>query len=161
MHAHQAGPAGQDDSPRTPASERLQLEVALLVTETTAPSDDAARAAQDGSLILLAVWDADIRDYIRQCLRGQPNFQIVEARFGDDPFDIAHRLPARLVISDLALVAGDHALLRGLPVLLTGVELTEQLPAGEGIRIAFLLQPFNARRLLEAVEHLLADTANG
>ena len=161
MHAepHQAGAAGHDaDAPRTPASDRLQLEVALLVAETIAPSDEAARATQEGSLILVAVSDTDIRHYIGQCLRGQPELRIVETRSGDDPFDVAHRLPADLLITDLCLGADNHRYVRGIPLLLTGVELPERLPVGEGVRVAFLLQPFNARRLLEAVEHLLGGT---
>src|SRR3954447_21284745 len=67
---HQAGAAGHDaEAPRVPASDRLQLEIALLAAESSPMADDTERAGDGGSAILLAVSDPDIRDYIRQCLR--------------------------------------------------------------------------------------------
>ena len=150
---HQAGAAGHDaEAPRVPASDRLQLEIALLAAEPSPTADDTERAGDGGSAILLAVSDPDIRDYIRQCLRAQAELRIVESRSGDDPFDVARRLSARLLITDLPIVATDATRARGIPVLLTGAELPDHLPAGEGMRMTFLLQPFNAHRLLEAVQ---------
>ena len=156
---HQAVAAGHDaDAPRAPASDRLQLEIDLLTAERSVPAEVAERAGEGGSSILLAVSDTDIRDYIRQCLRAQRDLRIVEHRSRDDPFDVARRLPAHLLITDRSIAAEDTTRARGILVVLTGTEPPEQLPAGEGLRMAFLLQPFNARRLLEVVEHLLADS---
>jgi hypothetical protein len=158
---HQAGAAGHDSDPaRTPASERLQLEVALLAAEATVRADETDRAANGGWVIVLAVSDMDIRDYIKQCLRAQPDLRIVETRTEDDPFDVARRIQARLLISDLPFGPDDTTRARGMPVVLIGDELPERLPTGDAIRIAFLLQPFNARRLLETVEHLLAGSGS-
>jgi len=155
---HQAGAAGHDaEAPRAPASDRLQLEIALLAAAPGPTADDIERAGDGGSAILLAVSDTDIRDYIRQCLRAQAELRIVDGRSGDDPFDVARHLPAQLIITDRSLVAEDKTRARGIPVLLTGAELPDHLPVGDGIRMAFLLQPFNAHRLLEAVGHLLAS----
>lgn len=153
----QAGAAGHEpDAPRAPASERLQLEVALLAAEPAARANEMDRTEDGGSTILLAVSDTDIRDYIKQCLRAQPDLRIVETRTEDDPFDVARRVQARLLITDLPFGADDTPRARGIPVVLTGDELPERLPTGDEIRIAFLLQPFNARRLLETIEHVIA-----
>jgi len=172
---HQVSAAGHDpDTPRSPASERLQLEVVLLAAASTVQADQTKQAEDGGSPILLAVSDTDIRDYIKQCLRAQPGLRIVETRAErterterterserreDDPFDVARRIQARLLITDLP-IAADDTRARGIPVILTGDELPEQLPVGGEIRIAFLLQPFNARRLLEAVDHLLVGSGS-
>lgn len=156
---NRAGAAGHEpDAPRAPASERLQLEVALLAAEPAARAHEMERADDGGSTILLAVSDTDIRDYINRCLRAQPDVRIVETGTEDHPFDIARRLQARLLITDRPLDADDTTRARGIPAILTGDELPEQLPTGDEIRVSFLLQPFNARRLLETVEHLLAGS---
>ena len=71
-------------------------------------------------------------------------------------FDVARRVQARVLITDVPFGPDDTTRARGIPVVLTGDELPERLPTGDDIRIAFLLQPFNARRLLETIEHVIA-----
>ena len=132
------------------------MEVALLAAELTAQADQTKQAEDGGSPIVLAVSDTDIRDYIVQCLRARPELRVLEALTGDDAYDVARRMQARLLITDLPVPANHTTRARGIPVILTADEFPEQLPTGDGIRIAFLLQPFNARRLLETVDHLLA-----
>ena len=138
-------------------SRRLQLEVDLLTAGAALPSNDGARAAHDGSRIVIDIADADIRDYIAQCMRGHASVQIVEIQSADDVFAVARSLVADLLITDRLAIATRPTQLGDIPVLVTGVDLPEELSRIEGGRIGVLPQPFNARRLLEAVGRSLAD----
>ena len=136
-------------------SRRLQLEVDLLTAGAAVPSNDGARVAHDGSRIVIDIADADIRDYITQCIRGHANVQIVEIQSTDNVFAVAMNLAADLLITDRLAIATGPTQLGDVPVLVTGVDLPEGLSRIEGIRIGVLAQPFNARRLLDAVDYLL------
>jgi len=151
---HDAGP------PRPPASDRLQLEVALLAAAATAPSGDVIADGKPGRTVLVAVGDAGLRDYIRQCLQRRADLRVLEMWPGDDPLDVACRLPADLVIADGSAIPKGAAPLNRPPLLLTGEELPDVLHVSEGAGVAFLLQPFNAQRLLDVVARLL-DRASG
>jgi hypothetical protein len=141
--------------PRAPASGRLELEVSLL-TGATAPADNPTRArGERRHTILVAMADPDLRAYVAQCLRDREDVRVEEIGPEGAPLEVAERLQADLLIADLSVIAGGGAALGQTPLLLTGDELPDELPVGAGVRIAFLLQPFNARRLLEVVERLL------
>ena len=150
---HDAGP------PRAPESDRLQLEVALLATAVTAPSEDVTVAGEPGRTVLVAVGDAGLRDYIGQCLRQRADLRVVEMRPGDDLLDVAYRLPADLVIADGSAIPNSAAPQNRPPLLLTGDDLSDVLHVSEGAGVAFLLQPFNARRLLDVVARLLGQAS--
>lgn len=143
------------DVPRAPASARLQLEVLLLASET-APSEAIVPTGRTiRRNVLVAVGDPDLRSYVAQCLRQREDLHVYEAGPGESPFGVAERMDADLVIVDASLMATERATLSATPTLVTGAELPEQLPASAGRRIAFLLQPFNATRMLAAVERIL------
>jgi len=139
------------------ASDRLQLEVELLAAAATAPSDDGIAAVEPSRTVLLAVGDANLRDYIRQCLRQRADLHVVELRAGDDPLDVARRGPVDLVITDGWALPDGVAPGNRVPLLLIGDERSDVLPFGEGAGIAFLLQPFNAGRLLDMAARLLGQ----
>jgi len=148
-------PDDDDGPPRPPASDRLQLEIALLAAAATEPSDDGIAAGEPGRTVLLAVGDADLREYIKQCLRQRADLRVVEPQPGDDPLNIGRRQPVALVIAD---GSPDRAApVNRTPLLLVGDELSEALPVREGAGIAFLVQPFNTRRLLDVVARLLGQ----
>jgi len=142
--------------PRPPASDRLQLEIALLAAASTEPSDDEIAAGESGRTVLLAVGDADLREYIKQCLLQRADLRVVEPKPGDDPVNVGRQTVA-LVIADGS--PDGAAALNRPPLLLVGDELSEALPIREGEGMAFLVQPFNARRLLDVVARLLGQAS--
>jgi hypothetical protein len=150
-------PDDDDGLPRPPASDRLQLEIALLAAAAPEPFDDGIGAGEPGRTVLLAVGDADLREYIKQCLRQRADLRVVEAQPGDDRLNVGQRQPVALVIADGS--PDGAAALNGPPLLLVGDELSEALPVREGAGMAFLIQPFNARRLLDVVARLLGQAS--
>ena len=155
-----SGPDDAADAPGRATSDRLQLEIALLAAVATPPNDDPAVVGDPTRIVLLAMADADLRDYITQCLEERADLRVVEHHPGDAPLEIARRLGAKLVIADVSAIAGDVPADRP-PLIVTGDELPDALPLSDAARIAFLLQPFNARRLLDAVSRLLDRSAGG
>src|SRR5687768_1131476 len=147
-------------APRPGTSDRLQLEIALLAGVVLSPNEDAAVAGESTRVVLLAMADADLRDYITQCLQERADLRVVEHRSGDAPLDVARRLSAELVIADVSAITGDIPPDRP-PLIVIGDELPDGLPVSDAARIAFLLQPFNARRLLDAVSRLVDRRAAG
>lgn len=111
-------------------------------------------------LVLVADDDADMRLYIRGCLRSRGDIHIVEATDGDEAFALAQTLHPDLIVSDLVMpgLSGDalcRALkadgrTRGIPFLLVSGE------AGASCADRFLAKPFNAAGLREEVAHLVA-----
>ena len=143
------------DTSRTSASDRLQLEVALLSSEAPVPNDEPTNARESARIVVLAVGDADLRDYITQCLGERGDLRVLESRPGDDALEAARRLRADLVIANVSALAHGDLPLDRPPVIVTGDEPPEALAVSDAARIAFLLQPFNARRLLDTVARLL------
>ena len=149
-----SGPDDAGDAARPATSDRLQLEIALLAGVATSPNDDPAVVGDPTRIVLLAMADADLRDYITQCLEQRADLRMVENRPGDAPLEAARRLGAHLVIADVSAIAGDVPTDRP-PLIVTGDEHPDALTVSDAARIAFLLQPFNARRLLDAVSRLV------
>jgi CheY-like chemotaxis protein len=116
----------------------------------------------DALTVLVADDDADMRLYLRGCLRGLGAAHVLEAADGDEALRLA--LTADLVVSDVrmpgvdglalcsALKAG--ALTCAIPVLLVSGE-TACLPPGTPAD-GFLAKPFNASGLRGEVERVLA-----
>jgi hypothetical protein len=152
-----SGPDHDAGLPGPPASDRLQLEVALLAAAAPAPPDDVRPDSEPGRTVLVAVGDAGLRDYIAQCLRQRPDLRVVEVRPGEDPFVGAHRLAADLVIADGLAIPNDATQASRTPLLLTRDEQSDAMHVSDGTAVAFLLQPFNARRLLDVVARLLGQ----
>jgi hypothetical protein len=152
-------PDDDAEAPRPATSDRLQLEIALL-SGVTSPNGDPTVAGEPTRIVLLAMADADLRDYITQCLEQRADLRVVESRPGDAPLEVARGLGAGLVIADVSAIAGDIPPDRP-PLIVTGDELPDALPVSDAARIAFLLQPFNARRLLDAVSRLVDGRAAG
>ena len=149
------GPDDAGDAARPATSDRLQLEIALLAGVATSPNDDPAVVGDPTRIVLLAMADADLRDYITQCLEERADLRVVESRPGDDPLEAARRLRVDLLIANVSALAHGDLPLDRPPVIVTGDEPPEALAVSDAARIAFLLQPFNARRLLDTVARLL------
>jgi len=127
-------------------------------TATTTPLGDPI-------LVLVADDDADMRLYIRGCLRSRADIHIVEATDGDEAFALAQMLHPDLIVSDLvmpgldgdalcqALKADGHT--REIPFLLVSGEPRRPSFAVDG----FLAKPFNAAGLRGTIDHLLGHPA--
>ena len=117
----------------------------------------------DQILVLVADDDADMRLYIRGCLRSRTDIHIVEATDGDEAFALAQTLHPDLIVSDLVMPGMDGAALcralkadgrtRDIPFLLVSGE------ARASCADRFLPKPFNAARMREDVFHLLTTMA--
>jgi hypothetical protein len=134
-------------------SDRLELEVALLAAPTAAPSEEPARRSE-ARTVLLAVTDPDLRTYVAECMHERADLSVVEIGSDEGVLDVVRRTHVDLLIGDMSVISQDEVRSR-MPVVLIGDELPDQLPMGAGTRIAVVLQPFNARRLLDAVDGLL------
>jgi two-component system, chemotaxis family, chemotaxis protein CheY len=115
--------------------------------------------------ILIVDDDADMRLYLRGCLRGLGEVvgAVIEAEDGVEALRRVREDAVGMVISDVIIpgmngvalrqqIRSDPAL-RRIPVLLISGEEGGALPV-DG-RDGFLAKPFNAREFLAAVRHLM------
>jgi two-component system OmpR family response regulator len=116
--------------------------------------------------VLLVDDDADMRHYLRTCLRSpRLRFErILEAADGLEALRLAHTAGVDLVISDIVLPGIDGRALcqaiRAVPDLDRVALLLISGEDGAGpdvVADAFLPKPFNGRQLLAALEGLLPD----
>jgi len=115
----------------------------------------------DQILVLVADDDADMRLYIRGCLRSRSDLHIVEAADGDEALELAKTLHPDLIVSDLVMpgLTGDalcrtlkaNPQTRDIPFLLVTGERRPQPPTADG----FLGKPFNGADLRGTIDHLL------
>lgn len=138
----------------------------------TDPAANPVRATEASVTILVIDDDADLRGYIRDCLRrdGQPRPTVMEAASGLEALELLEHTSPDLVITDAVMPGMDGFTLartirlqapeHDVPILL----VTGQLPwreasarAREVGAQALLPKPFNARKLCETVARLLTD----
>ena len=118
--------------------------------------------------ILVADDDADMRLYLRTCLRGQVAARVVGAGDGVEALHLARALRPDLIVCDVVMPRLDgHGLCRALkadpalaaiPVLLISGEGFDQGQAdgeADGEADGFLEKPFDAARLWASVAALL------
>ena len=144
---------------------------------TTSLSDPSAAKANPveapGRLAFLVVDDdAELRTYLRRCLRGfgKTDPLVLEAGDGQDALAMLGTQKVDLIISDVVMprmdglalcrALGEDEHLRQVPVLLITGEApaaARRLAQAAGAR-GFLAKPFNARKLRTALTALL-DTS--
>jgi len=166
-----------DETPTPPRlSDQVRLELDILGAEAGHPEGHAAREPVDAPLLTILVVDddADMRAYVKRCLRvlkRQP-VRVVEAADGAEALAKTRAGGIDLIVSDLVMPRLDGlALCRALqadasvlsiPVLLiTGEASVEAVWARAGeVRVGAVLgKPFNARTLCASVDLLLARPA--
>jgi CheY-like chemotaxis protein len=115
--------------------------------------------------ILIVDDDADMRLYLRGCLRGlgEAVGAVIEAADGVEALRMAREDGVYMVISDVVIPRLDGVALRReirrdpalrrLPVLLISGEEEGTPPVN--VLDGFLAKPFNAREFLAAVRHLM------
>lgn len=141
---------GRDDAARTPT----EGHGATTLSEARAPLDLLRRT------ILVVADDADMRLYLRSCLRAAPApfDRVIEAADGLEALRLVRSEAVSVVIAGVNLpgldgrrltrAIRDDASLRHIVVLLVSGDGVPH----DGIADGFLLEPFNSRQLLAALE---------
>src|SRR5262245_50459912 len=128
--------------------------------QTTEPSERVSALPQT---VLIVDDDADMRLYLRSCLRGfaAPFERVIEAADGLEALRLVRSGAVSLVISDVALpgldgrrltrAIRDDAALGHVAVLL----ISGETMLGESSADGFLTKPFNSQQLLAALNGLV------
>ena len=126
-------------------------------------------AAPERLTFLVVDDDAELRAYVRRCLRGfgKADPLVLDAEDGLAALEVLGRQAVDLIISDVVMprmdglalcrALGEDEHLRQVPVLLVTGEApaaARRLAQSAGAR-GFLAKPFNARKLRAALEGLL------
>jgi hypothetical protein len=160
--AQQAGGGpGGTPVPVAPVSERVRLEVELL--EAAADAEPATTPGGAATRhVLVCTGDPELDRYAGDCLREAAGIAVHAPRAGESALDAVGRLQASLLIAAPS-VLGPASAPPPLPLLLIVEEAAQAEPWRQHpeTSLAALVQPFNARRLLEAVERLLVGPADG
>lgn len=111
--------------------------------------------------VLIADDDADMRLYVRSCLRGLGCTQVLEAEDGVEALHLLRSVAVDLVISDVMMPRLDGAALchtlkadpalKAIPVVLISGEVDRRLPEAD----ACLAKPFNAEMLHTCISPFL------
>jgi hypothetical protein len=162
---HAMGPSGGEPSEAAAvgASDRLRLEVDLLARpdEQLAATPTPAVSGRPPRAVLIAVGEPDLAEYTRHCLRTEADLLVIEPAAGEGPLAALRRMGPVLLITEPA-VCGELPPALSVPVLLLVQEpgdATEIMMATSS-PVFVLTQPFNARRMLAAVESLLGPGGN-
>ena len=115
--------------------------------------------------VLVVDDDADMRLYLRGCLRAFGFQHVLEAANGEDALRLAHEPGVALVVSDVVMPGLDglalcrtlhaDAATAAIPILLVSGEPRGPSDGADG----FLAKPFNAASLRAAVERLFTPPA--
>ena len=138
----------------TPSS-RVQLEVEFLDADQSAPApvmpaalDEVVRAT---ALVVAA--EADLRRYVRECLRDRIDLRLLEAA----TVIAAVTLAAHYSLAFLIVDQRESDVLAALPQL-WAIVIVDEVPHGasaSGTRRRLLARPFTAEELLAEVSQLL------
>lgn len=130
----------------------------------TTTSDANVHVSALPPTVLIVDDDADMRLYLRSCLRGvaSPFQRVIEAADGLEALRLVRSGAVSLVISDVALPGLDgHRLTRAIRDDAALSHVTVLLISGETLlgdsnADGFLTKPFNTRQLLAALDRLPA-----
>jgi hypothetical protein len=129
----------------------VRLEVELLASDQPAPlpgptlGDDQARHT-----VLVVAADADVRRYVRECLRDRADLCVLEAAATEIATRLAALQPPKLLIVD-APDAGPRQVADVRAVLIADDVPVEAVP---NARVTALARPFGARDLQAIVDRL-------
>jgi hypothetical protein len=135
-------------------SARVRLELAFLDAGRTVPeSPPTAHGERSGPTLLVVAAEADLRRYVRECLRERAELQVVDAATVDAAVALAaqHR-PELLVVDE-----PERDVLAALPHL-GAILLVDEVPrgtSGAGPRVRLLARPFSAGALVAEVSRLI------
>jgi DNA-binding NarL/FixJ family response regulator len=136
-------------------SSRVQLEVAFLDADraTAAPVPRATNDEQPSRTVLVVAAEADVRRYVRECLRERSELRVIEAATVSAAVHIATNDPPELLVVD----DPERDVLIALPQP-PAILIVDEVPRDEptsGNHIRLLGRPFTAERLLAEMRQLL------
>jgi hypothetical protein len=140
--------------PHDPSS-RVRLEVAFLDADQPAPAD-ATPAVHDERTrltVLVVAAEADLRRYVRECLRERTDLRLLEAATATAAVALAAYHPPDLLVVD----APERDVVVTLSQL-RAVIIVDDVPHGEpasGSLVRLLARPFSAEGLVAEVGYLL------
>ena len=141
--------------PPPPPSPGVRLEVAILSDQaTTAPMASVTTSEPTGVTILVVAPEADVRRYVRECLRDRHDVRILEAETVTAALTIAAQESPALLVVDAAESEVRATLLRFRAILI--VDEVPRQARSFGPRIRFLTRPFTGVGLAAEVGRLLA-----
>ena len=147
----------------TNPSPRVRLEVAFLDADQAAPSPAPSFAADDGACLTVVVVaaEADLRRYVRECLRERTDLRLLEAATVTMAVTLAGAHSPDLLVVD----EPERDVLATLSRL-RAIVIVDEVPRGApalGAHVRLLARPFTAERLVAEVSQLLgaAPRADG
>lgn len=158
MRPLREGDGERDDRvpPTPPPSSRVQLEVAILDADYAAgaPAPVSATDERTCHTVLVLAAEADVRGYIRECLRERKDLRVVEAATVTAAVGLAaHCSPKFLVVDEPQ--SGIIATLSTLPAIVIVDDAPHGVPAPR-TEVRLLARPFAAIGLLAEVGRLLS-----
>ena len=148
---------GREDgmSPPPPPSPRVRLEVAFLDADQAAPAPTPSAALDERKCltVLVVAAEADVRRYVRECLRERTDLRVLEAATVTAAVTLAAHCSPELLVVDKP----ESNVVVALPHLLA-IVIVDDVPHGApgvGTRRRLLARPFTAEGLLAEVGQLL------
>ena len=148
---------GDRESPPAPSpSSRVRLEVAFLDADQAAPEPASSAALDERTrlTVLVVAAEADVRRYVRECLRERTDLRLVEAPTVSDAITLAAHYSLELLVVD----EPQSDILATLSAL-RAIVIVDDVPRGasaSGTRLRLLARPFTAEELVAEVGQLLA-----
>ena len=132
-------------------SARVKLEVAILAADNVAPAA-ASAIASDGPVrltVLVLAAEADVRRYVRECLRDSAGVRVLEAPSVAVALTLEAEAAPQLLIVDAEMSEVLVALPQVRAVVMVDDEPRREQPADA--RVRFLARPFSADQLVTEV----------
>ena len=134
-------------------SPRVRLEVALLDTDRVSPVPDMPTTRGEHPCLtgLVVAGEADLRRYVRECLRERTDLRLLDAATLTAAVALAGHYSPDLLVVD----APEQNVLRALPGP-RAIVIVDSVPQRElGPQVRLLARPFSARELLAEVGRLM------
>ena len=157
MNSPREGGGGREDgvSPTPSPSPRVRLEVACLDADQAAPAPAPSTVPEQQTCltVLVVAAEADLRGYVRECLRERTDLRLIEAATVAAAVTLAaHYSPEFLVVDECESdVVATLSHLRAIVIV-------DDVPRGasaSGTRLRLLARPFTAEGLLAEVGQLM------
>lgn len=140
---------GRPDHP----SARVRLEAALLDAGRAAPAPAAEPGGRACPTVLVVAAEADLRHYVRECLRDRPALCLVEAATASAAVALATRHPPACLVVD-ERERGVLGTLDSHRAVLLVDDLPRDAPT-PAPRVRLLARPFTAAELVAAIDRLI------
>jgi len=144
---------------QTDPSPRVRLEVAFLDADQAAPAPAQSSSADERACltVLVVAAEADLRRYVRECLRERSDLRLLEGATVSAAVTLAaDHSPDLLVVDE-----PERDVLATLSHL-RAVLIVDDVPRGAqalGSHVRLLSRPFTAERLVAEVSQLLGGSA--